>query len=100
MKTNLGWEKLTKNCFVDMDRFPKFDMVIATPPQLKIWRDYLDGDHRRTLNKYVGALTELINMNDWPELVEVLTGHWDSQQMVFKFGTAELPRLWRKLETT
>ena len=49
-----------------MDRFPKFDMVIAEPLQLTIWYDNLDGDHRRTLNKYVGALTELINMNGWP----------------------------------
>ena len=71
-----------------MDRFPRYDMVIATPPQLIMWCDNLDRDLRRTLNKYVGALTELINMNGWPELVEVLTGYWDSQRMVFRFGTA------------
>ena len=70
-------------CIVDMDRFTKFDMVIMAPPQLKMWHDNLDGDHRRTLNKYVGALTELININGWPELVEVLTGYWDSERMVF-----------------
>ena len=38
-------------------------MVIATPPQLTMWYNNLDGDHRRTLNKYVSALTEFINMN-------------------------------------
>ena len=58
-------------------------MVIAAPPQLSMWYDNLDGDHRRTLNNYVGALTELINMNDWLEHVEVLTGYWDSHRMVF-----------------
>ena len=59
-----------------MDRFPKFNMVISAPPQLTMWHNDLDGDHRRTLNKYVGALTELINMDGWPELIEVLTGYW------------------------
>ena len=58
-------------------------MVIAAPPQLTMWYESLDGDHKRTLSKYVGALTELINMNDWPELVEVLMGYWDSQRMLF-----------------
>ena len=65
-------------------------MVIAAPPQLSMWYDNLDGDHRRTLNKYVGALTELINMNCWPELIEVLTGYWNSQRMVFQFGTVKI----------
>ena len=58
-------------------------MIIVAPSQLKMWYDNLDRDHRRTLNKYVGALTELINMNGWQELVEVLTGYRDSQRMVF-----------------
>ena len=62
-----------------MDLFPKFDMVISAPPQL-----------RRTLNKYVGDLTELINMDGWPELIEVLTGYWNSQRMVFHYGMAEI----------
>ena len=61
-----------------MDHFPKFDMVISPPPQLLMWHNELDGDHRRTLNKYVGALTELIDMDGWLELIEVLTGYWDS----------------------
>ena len=83
MKTNLGWVKLVIFCFVVMDLFAKFYMVIEEPPLLKMWHDHLDSDHRRTLNKYVGALTELINMNGWQELVEVLTGYRDSQRMVF-----------------
>ena len=29
-----GGVDLTSFCFVDMDRFPKFDMVITAPPQL------------------------------------------------------------------
>ena len=29
-------------------------------------------------------------MNGWPNLVEVLTGYWDSQRMVFRFRTAEI----------
>ena len=58
-------------------------MVVLAPLQLTMWYNNLDGDHRRTPNKYVGALTELINMNGWTKLVEVLTGYWDSQRMVF-----------------
>ena len=65
-------------------------MVVSAPPQLTMWYNDLDGDHRRTLNKYVGALTKLINMDGWPELIEVLRGYWDSQKMVFHFGTTEI----------
>ncbi|KAL3353030.1 hypothetical protein AABB24_020829 [Solanum stoloniferum] len=42
------------------------------------------------LNKYVGALTELINMVRWPELIEVFTGYWDNEKMVFQFGIMEI----------
>ena len=73
LKNNLGWVNLTRFCFVDMDCFAMFNMIIAAPPQLKMLHDNLDRDHRGTLNKYVGSLKELINMNCWPELVEVLT---------------------------
>ena len=73
-----------------MDRFTKFDMVIMAPPQLKMWHDNLDGDHRRTLDKYMGALKELINMNGWLKLVKVLTGYWDRQRIVFRFRTTEI----------
>ena len=65
-------------------------MVISAPPQLTMWHNDLDGDHRRTLNKYVGALTELINMDGWLELIKVLTGYWDSQMMVFHLGTTKI----------
>ena len=51
-----------------------FDMVVRVQHQLKMWYDNLDRDHRRTLNKNVGALTELINMNGVLELVKVLNG--------------------------
>ena len=90
MKTNLGVEEKNLTGFCFTDHFPKFDMVISAPPQLTMSHNDLDGDHKRTLNKYVGALIELINMDGWPELIEVLTGHWDSQRMVFRFGTAEI----------
>ena len=75
-KTNLGvGESLTGFYFADMDRFPKFNMVISAPPQLAMWHNDLDRDHKRTINKYIGTLTELINMDGWPELIEVLTGY-------------------------
>ena len=86
-KSKVGWANLTGFCFVGMNRFPRFDMVVEAPPLLKIWYNDLDGDHRRTINKYVGALTELLNMNGLPELIEILTGYWDNEKMVFRFGT-------------
>ena len=77
-----------------MDHFAKFDMVVSAPPHLMMWYNDLDGDHRRTLNKYVGPLTEMINIDGWPELVEVLIGYWHNQKMVFHFGTVEItPKL-------
>ena len=83
-------KNLTGFYFTDMDHFPKFDMVVSAPPELTMWYNDLEGDHRRTLNKDVGVLIELINMNGWPELIEVLTGYWDSQKMVFRLGTAKI----------
>ncbi|KAK4714818.1 hypothetical protein R3W88_020725 [Solanum pinnatisectum] len=69
-----------------MDRFPKFDMVVKAPALLKMWYNDLNTFHKRDLNKYVGSLTELINMVGWPELVEVLTGYWDNERMEIRDG--------------
>ena len=63
-------------------------MVIDTPPQLTMWYDNVDGDHTRILNKYI--LKELIDMNGWEELIEVITRYWDSQRMVFLFKIIEI----------
>ncbi|KAH0734821.1 hypothetical protein KY285_010528 [Solanum tuberosum] len=73
-----------------MDRFPKFDTVVEVPVLLKMWYNDLTVVHKRALNKYIGALTELINMVGWPELIEVLTGYWHNEKMVFRFGTIEI----------
>ena len=59
-KPNVSWVNLTGFCFVGMNHFPKFDMVVEALPILKMWYNDLDGDHRRTLKKYVGTLTKLI----------------------------------------
>ena len=67
-----------------------FNMVVSAQPQLTMWHNDLDGDHMRALNKYVRALTKLINIDAWTEFIEVLTGYWDSNRMVFHFGTAEI----------
>lgn len=64
---------------VGMDCFPKYDMIIEAPLKLKMWYNDLDRDHRRSLNKYVGALTELINMNGWQKHIEVLTRYWNNE---------------------
>lgn len=40
-----------------------------------MWFNDLDEDHRRALNKYVGALTKFLNMKVWSELIEVLIGY-------------------------
>ncbi|KAK4729965.1 hypothetical protein R3W88_022953 [Solanum pinnatisectum] len=73
-----------------MDRFPKFDMLVEALALLKMWYNDLNAFHKRDLNKYIGALTELINMVGWLELVEVLTGYWDNERMVFQFETIEI----------
>ncbi|KAK4723565.1 hypothetical protein R3W88_026344 [Solanum pinnatisectum] len=73
-----------------MDRFSKFDMIVEAPALLKIWYNDINTFHKRDLNKYIGALTELINMVGWPKPVEVLTGYWDNERMVFRFGTMEI----------
>lgn len=49
-------------------------MVVEALPLLKMWYNYLDRNHRRTLNKYVRTLTKLISMNG--QLTDVLTDYW------------------------
>lgn len=70
-----GWVNLTGFCFVGMNRFQGFDMIVKALPLLNMWYNDVDGDHIRTLTKYVGILTELLNMKGWPELIKVLTGY-------------------------
>lgn len=89
-KPDLGWGILTEFYFVGMDHLPKFDMVVEASVLLQLLYNDLNGDHIRTFNKYVGALTELINMVGWDELIEVLKYHWDNERMVFRFGTKEI----------
>ena len=72
-KPNVGWVNITEFCFLGINPFPRFDMVVEAQPLLKMWYNDIKRDHRRALNKYVGALSELININGWHELIEVLT---------------------------
>ena len=57
---------------------------------LKMLYNNLDGDHSRTLNKYLGALTELLNMVILLELIYILIGYWNYEKMVFRFETVEI----------
>ncbi|KAK4724722.1 hypothetical protein R3W88_027501 [Solanum pinnatisectum] len=86
-----------------MNRFLKFDIVVEALVLLKMWYNDLNVFHKRDLNKYVGALTKLINMVGWPELVEVLTGYWDNERMVFQFETMEITptikEIWDEIDT-
>lgn len=71
----MGWVNITRSCIIGMNRFQRFDMVVNALPLLKMSYNNLDGDHRRTIDMYVGALTELINMNGWPKLIDILTAY-------------------------
>ncbi|KAH0712706.1 hypothetical protein KY289_008665 [Solanum tuberosum] len=73
-----------------MAQFSKFDMVVKAPNLRKLWYYELNEFHIKELNKYIGVLTELIDIVGWPELIEDLTGYWDSEKMVFRFGTMEI----------
>ena len=94
----MGWVNLTSFYFVGMDCFSRFDMVVEASFLLKIWHNDLDRDHKRTLNKYMGVLTEFINMSGWPELIEVLIGYWDNERIVFRFGTVEITPTIEKIQ--
>ena len=78
-------------------------MVAEASVLLKMWYNDLDKDHRRTHNKYVGALTELLNVVGWPQLIEVLTCYWDNKKMAFQFGTVEITpiveEMWDNIDT-
>ena len=65
-----------------------------------VWHNDLEWDHKRTLSKYVGVLTELINMKGWPKLIEVLAGYWDNERMVFQFRTMDITPTIEDIETT
>lgn len=77
-------------CFIGINHFPRFDMVVEAPPLIKMWYNDLDIDHKTAPIKYVGALTELLNMTGWPKLIKFLTGYWDNKKIMFQFETAEI----------
>ena len=62
-----------------------------------MWYNDLDGDYKRTLNKYIGALTELLNMVGLHELIKVITGYWHNEKIVFRFETGEITLTIKKL---
>ena len=75
-------------------------MIVEAPLQLKIWYNHLERDHRRTLIKYIGVLTELTNMNGWSQRIEFLTWYWDNERMVFQFRTMDITPTIEDIETT
>ena len=56
-------------------------MVVEAPLSIKMRYIDLNGDHKRTFNKYVGATTKLLNMTGCPELIKVLTSYWDNEKI-------------------
>lgn len=38
----------------------------------------------------MGDLTKLINMNYFPELIEVFTGYWDNEKILFQLRIVEI----------
>ena len=86
----MWWVDITRFRIIGMNLFQRFDMVVNAPPLLKMSYNNLDGDHRRTLDVYVGALTELINMNGWTKLIDVLTSYYNNEQMVIRLKNEEI----------
>ena len=50
----------------------------------------MNNDDKRVVQKHIGHLPSLLEMNAWPGLIGTMVKFWDSENMVFRFGEVEL----------
>lgn len=46
--------------------------------------------NKREVQKHIGYLLSLMEMDVWPNLIGAMIKFWDSKHMVFRFGEVEL----------
>ena len=50
----------------------------------------MNNDDKRIVQRHIGHLSSLLEMNAWPGLIGTMVKFWDSENMVFRFGEVEL----------
>ncbi|XP_015089781.1 uncharacterized protein LOC107032720 isoform X1 [Solanum pennellii] len=65
-------------------------MVTIPDPFLKVWWRFMNNDDKMIVQKRIGYLQSLLEMNAWPGLIGTMVKFWDSENMVFWFGEVEL----------
>ncbi|KAF3636993.1 hypothetical protein FXO38_23918 [Capsicum annuum] len=73
--------------------YPKFGIVWCTPPHMKYWWSNLGYYGQSVVEKALGSLPSLININPCRQLIEAATAFWDETRSVFRFGDVEMTPL-------
>ncbi|KAF3659198.1 hypothetical protein FXO37_14061 [Capsicum annuum] len=73
--------------------YPKFGRVWCTPPHMKYWWSDLGYYGQSVVEKALGSLPSLININPCRQLIEAATAFWDETKSVFRFGDVEMTPL-------
>ena len=50
----------------------------------------MNNEDKGIVQKHIGHLPSLLEMNAWPGLIGTMVKFWDSENMVFRFGEVEL----------
>ena len=65
-------------------------MVTVPDPFLKVWWKFMNNEDKGIVQKHIGHLPSLLEMNAWPGLIGTMVKFWDSENMVFRFREVEL----------
>ena len=68
----------------------KTRMVTVPDPILKVWWRFMNNNDKMIVQKHIGYLPSLLEMNAWPDLIGTMVKFWDSEHMVFRFGEVYL----------
>ena len=64
-------------------------MVTVPDLILKVWWRFMN-NNKMIVQKHIGYLPSLLEMNAWPDLTGTMVKFWDSEHMVFRFGEVDL----------
>uniref|UniRef100_A0A1S3Z360 DUF7745 domain-containing protein n=1 Tax=Nicotiana tabacum TaxID=4097 RepID=A0A1S3Z360_TOBAC len=67
-----------------------FTVVDEAPLQLQMWWYDLGENGQKWVTKYLGALTDIMKIKPWDDLIEALVTFWDPVHNVFRFSDFEL----------
>ena len=68
----------------------KTRMVTVPDPLLKVWWRFMNNDDKMIVEKHIGYLPSLLEMNAWSGQIGTMVKFLDNEHMIFRFGEVEL----------